>query len=148
MRAVEFLKKDFITDDIWEIHGDSIIEHYSPCITESDKQDYERLREVFDDFAIDPQLGKDYYFCSSVVIVPARFIEMAHTQKPYKLVKFENSVYSFDIDGTVKSFPDQKRLEDMTRRMNIFPNLLTMDQMISFVSMTFSGDYNVKIRPL
>lgn len=135
---------------IWEDHYEIIREELlkTPNLFE-DTADYNSLQEFFNSHATKQtgDLGKYYMYASIFAIIPGNILSIASFENPHTLVKLDKNFAYFDINGNIKSYPDNNSvLGDMLKATFFFPEN-EFEQFLTLLRLKFS-DWIIKEKKL
>jgi hypothetical protein len=130
------------TVDVDRIHDEMLREHLlsNPALYEN-REDFQSIRKFLDLHATTEPIVNESYVYASVQATPiSQFITVAHFNKNHTLVKLNNQFAYFDINGTIKRFPETGRLTgDSMSQIYFFKSHSQFEQFITLLKLKFSN---------
>lgn len=145
-KTAQIVKENFAdpgveTVDVEAVHRVALHEHLksNPALYET-REDFQSVREFLNSHATPaPQVGQDYVYASVQFTPIAQYINTAQFNQPHQLVKLDDQYAYFDIDGTVKRFPDSGTLTgDSLSQIYFFESINNIDHFNTLLNLKFS----------
>lgn len=131
-------KIEHITE--WDMHGEFLEELERQGLFETDKNLHE-IRDYLRGYpTLEPIVNEDYLYSS--MFISFRLICVSHFEKPHRLIAIQNGKYYFQIDETIKTFPEQGEFDagSLLKYFMIFDSKQGYEQTLSDLMLHFMGD--------
>lgn len=106
-----------------------------------DQDEHARLRKTLKSFDTPaPNIGSKYIFTSVASTPAGRVMNIARFPEPHLLVDQQPGHWVFDVNGSIRSFPDSDTHSgDLLRHVFLFSNQEQLDQMLVWLNLNFSA---------
>jgi hypothetical protein len=112
------------------------------------KEDYLRLKKTLDNFSTSvPTTGKNYVYASVAATPAGKIMNIAHFTQVHQLIDIKDGRYYFNINGTVRVFPEQGRFDkqDSYQHIFMFDTVQQFEKMSGWINLTYSNDNQWKV---
>jgi pyrimidine deaminase RibD-like protein len=100
------------TVNVDAIHAEAFREHLlsNPSLFEN-REDFQKMRDFLDlHKTLVPSINKSFVYTSVQALPVSNYVNIAHFSSPHKLVKLDRDHAYFNINGTIKRFPEKGTL--------------------------------------
>ena len=147
-KKVLYVEKQGVAEDIVEtvdvlaIHAEALREHLlsNPALYEN-REDFQEMRGFLDSHRTPTPLVKKSYVYASVQVTPmSGYANIAHFNTEHKLLKLDKQFAYFNIEGTVKRFPETGTLSgDSLSQIYFFKSKKELDHFDMLLKLKFSN---------
>ena len=143
-----YIKENTEFVDVDKIHQAGLREHLlsNPSLYEN-REDFANLRKFLSlHSTAEPQVGKNYVYCSVQATPIANYISVACFGQPHRLVKIKDHVAYFEFDGKIRRFPETGSLSgDAMSQIYFFNSNQEFSNFNTMMQLKFSNHkYNYK----
>ena len=138
------------TVDVDAIHAAALREHLlsSPALYE-DRDDFRAMRAFLDTHKTpEPMIKKSYVYASVQTTPVSKYASLAHFDNRHRLVDIDEQYAYFDINGSIKRFPESGKLSgDSMSQIYFFNSTAELAQFNTLLQLKFS-DYKFTSKTL
>lgn len=147
MRAREFIGESV---DLEAIHAEALNEHLidNPHLYEG-REDYQTMRQFLDINKTDAPVVGNFYAYTNVNSTPmADFTVISHFNEERQLVKIQNDVAYFDVNGEIRRFPEKGTLTgDALSQIYFFDSTNDVENFVTTLRLRFPT-FKIKLKAL
>lgn len=136
--------------DVDAIHASALREHLlsNPALFEN-REDFQQMQTFLNTHATSsPKINKSYVYASVQTTPTVKYASLAHFANQHQLVKIDDQYAYFDINGSIKRFPESGTLAgDSLSKIYFFTTLKELQHFDTLMQLKFS-DYKFTTKVL
>ena len=135
---------------LWEEQEEDVRQELlkNPRLFENTK-DFEDLTTFLGQYiSNDIKIGKHYLYTSVLSLIPGHIINLAHFNKPHKLVAVKNNQLFFEVNGEIQPYPESGGISgDLLKHIQLFSTTDNFNKFHMLLKLKFS-EWNIRTKVL